>query len=142
MTLYVISFCLFIIVFKYISIFLFQEKIIVGHNMLLDLCHIIHQFFTPLPSDYSEFKSLIHGLFPNLLDTKVICQSHQFKELVSSSNLNFLLETLSKPPFSIPEIESVEGRSYSVSTEKSHEAGYDAYITGLCFIAMSNYLGQ
>jgi len=48
---------------------------------------------------------------------------------------------VSKPPFSIPEVEPVEGRSYSVSKEKSHEAGYDAYITGLCFIALSNYLG-
>ncbi|XP_024881595.1 poly(A)-specific ribonuclease PARN-like [Temnothorax curvispinosus] len=118
-----------------------SEKIIVGHNMLLDLCHIIHQFFTPLPSNYSDFKTLIHGLFPSLLDTKVICQSQQFKELVSSSNLNILLEIVSKPPFSIPDIEPVEGRSYSISTEKSHEAGYDAYITGLCFIALSNYLG-
>jgi len=43
---------------------LFQEKIIVGHNMLLDLCHIVHQFFTSLPSNYSEFKTLLHGLFP------------------------------------------------------------------------------
>ncbi|XP_011867552.1 PREDICTED: poly(A)-specific ribonuclease PARN-like isoform X3 [Vollenhovia emeryi] len=118
-----------------------SEKIIVGHNMLLDLCHIIHQFFTPLPSDYSEFKTLIHGLFPRLLDTKVICQSQKFKELVSSSNLNILLDIVSKPPFSIPDVEPVEGRSYSVLKEKLHEAGYDAYITGLCFIALSNYLG-
>ncbi|XP_018310858.1 poly(A)-specific ribonuclease PARN isoform X2 [Mycetomoellerius zeteki] len=118
-----------------------SEKVIVGHNMLLDLCHIVHQFFTSLPKDYSEFKTLLHGLFPSLLDTKVICQSQQFKELVSSSNLNLLIDIMSKPPFSIPDVEPVEGRSYSVSREKSHEAGYDAYITGLCFIALSNYLG-
>ncbi|EFN61018.1 Poly(A)-specific ribonuclease PARN [Camponotus floridanus] len=118
-----------------------SEKIIVGHNMLLDLCHIVHQFFTPLPNDYIEFKILIHNLFPSLLDTKVICQSQQFKEHVTSSNLNVLLDIMSKSPFSIPDVEPVEGYSYSVSTEKSHEAGYDAYITGLCFIALSNYLG-
>lgn len=118
-----------------------SEKIIVGHNMLLDLCHIVHQFFTPLPNDYIEFKNLIHNLFPSLLDTKVICQSQQFKEHVTSSNLNLLLDIMSKSPFSIPDVEPVEGYSYSVSTEKSHEAGYDAYITGLCFIALSNYLG-
>ncbi|KYN27188.1 Poly(A)-specific ribonuclease PARN [Trachymyrmex cornetzi] len=119
-----------------------SEKIIVGHNMLLDLCHIVHQFFTSLPKDYSEFKTLLHGLFPNLLDTKVICQSQHFKELVGSSNLNLLIDVVSKPPFSIPDIEPVEGRSYSLSREKYHEAGYDAYITGLCFIALSNYLGK
>jgi len=49
---------------------------------------------------------------------------------------------MNKSPFSIPDVEPVEGYSYSVLTEKSHEAGYDAYITGLCFIALSNYLGQ
>lgn len=42
----------------------------------------------------------------------------------------------------MPEVESVDGRSYSTLTEKCHEAGYDAYITGICFIALSNYLGQ
>ncbi|XP_018342732.1 PREDICTED: poly(A)-specific ribonuclease PARN-like isoform X1 [Trachymyrmex septentrionalis] len=119
-----------------------SEKIIVGHNMLLDLCHIVHQFFTSLPKDYSEFKTLLHGLFPKLLDTKVICQSQHFKELVGSSNLNLLIDIVSKPPFCIPDIENVEGCSYSMSREKYHEAGYDAYITGLCFIALSNYLGK
>lgn len=78
----------------------------------------------------------------SLLDTKVICQSQQFKEHIISSNLNVLLDIMNKSPFSIPDVEPVEGYSYSVSTEKSHEAGYDAYITGLCFIALSNYLGQ
>ncbi|TTE81772.1 Poly(A)-specific ribonuclease PARN [Bagarius yarrelli] len=50
-------------------------KLVVGHNMLLDVMHTIHQFYCPLP-------------------------------------------------------------------EQLHEAGYDAYITGLCFISMANYLGS
>jgi len=96
-----------------------------------------------LQSLISESKNLQKFIFIfSLLDTKVICQSQQFKDLVSSSNLNLLLDIVSKPPFSIPDVEPVDGRSYSVLTEKSHEAGYDAYITGLCFIALSNYLGQ
>ena len=117
-------------------------KLIVGHNMLLDLCHIIHKFFGPLPESYLEFKSLVHGLFPRILDTKVICQSQQFRENVPSSNLNVLLERVSKSPFKIPEVEFVDGKSYSTLAEKSHEAGYDAYITGICFIALCNYLGS
>ena len=31
--------------------------------------------------------------------------------------------------------------SYSTTSEKQHEAGYDAYITGLCFLAMAQYIG-
>lgn len=76
-----------------------------------------------------------------ILDTKVICQSQQFRENVPSSNLNVLLERVSKSPFKIPEVEFVDGKSYSTLAEKSHEAGYDAYITGICFIALCNYLG-
>lgn len=39
-------------------------------------------------------------------------------------------------------LESAEGfPSYDTAAEQLHEAGYDAYITGLCFIAMANYLG-
>ncbi|XP_006617598.1 poly(A)-specific ribonuclease PARN-like isoform X1 [Apis dorsata] len=116
-------------------------KLIVGHNMLLDLCHIVHQFFGQLPESYLEFKSLVHSLFPRILDTKIICHSQQFKENIPSSNLGILLETVSKSPFKITEVEPTDGRSYSTLSEKCHEAGYDAYITGICFIALSNYLG-
>lgn len=79
--------------------------------------------------------------FYRILDTKIICHSQQFKENVPSSNLGILLETVSKSPFKITEVEPIDGRSYSTLTEKCHEAGYDAYITGICFIALSNYLG-
>ncbi|XP_043472401.1 poly(A)-specific ribonuclease PARN-like isoform X3 [Leptopilina heterotoma] len=116
-------------------------KLIVGHNMLLDLCHVIRQFFNPLPETYSEFKALVHGLFPKIIDTKIISQSTQLKDKVPLTNLQYLLDTCSKEPFSIPEVIPVKDRSYSTSIEKSHEAGYDAYMTGLCFIAMKNYLG-
>ena len=40
-------------------------------------------------------------------------------------------------------LECCEGfQSYDTATEMLHEAGYDAYITGLCFISMANYLGK
>lgn len=110
--------------------------------MLLDLCHIVNQFFGQLPESYVEFKSLIHGLFPKLLDTKVMAQSGPLKDVIESSILMHMLETISKSPFEMPDVIPVENRSYSTSQEIYHEAGFDAYITGLCFIAMSNYLGN
>lgn len=39
-------------------------KLVVGHNMLLDLFHIVRQFFSKLPESYDEFKGLLHSLFP------------------------------------------------------------------------------
>ncbi|XP_014206531.1 poly(A)-specific ribonuclease PARN isoform X2 [Copidosoma floridanum] len=116
-------------------------KLVVGHNMLLDLCHIIHQFFGPLPESYKEFKNLVHSLFPRLLDTKIVCQSSQFKDSVPSV-LNHLLETIQNSPFKLPETEDVRDRSYTLNNDKLHEAGYDAYITGLCFISLCDRLGS
>lgn len=33
-----------------------------------------------------------------------------------------------------------EEYSYSLDTPKEHEAGYDSFVTGVCFITMANYL--
>ncbi|XP_044586480.1 poly(A)-specific ribonuclease PARN-like isoform X1 [Cotesia glomerata] len=118
-----------------------STKLIVGHNMLLDLCHIVRQFFGPLPDSYKEFKLLVHNLFPNLIDTKVLSQAPKFKDIIPSNVLNYMLDTVSKAPFNLPEIIPVENRSYSTAAETYHEAGFDAYATGLCFIAMANFLG-
>lgn len=40
-------------------------------------------------------------------------------------------------------LETAEGfPSYDTAQEQLHEAGYDAYITGLCFVSMANHLGK
>uniref|UniRef100_A0A8B9GPZ2 Poly(A)-specific ribonuclease PARN n=1 Tax=Astyanax mexicanus TaxID=7994 RepID=A0A8B9GPZ2_ASTMX len=70
-------------------------KLVVGHNMLLDVMHTIHQFYCPLPE------------------------------------VNMIISTFT----------SVGFQCYDTASEQLHEAGYDAYITGLCFISMANYLG-
>lgn len=45
--------------------------------------------------------------------------------------------------FCLSPTETAEGfPSYDTAQEQLHEAGYDAYITGLCFISMANYLGK
>lgn len=53
-----------------------------------------------------------------------------------------ICDVLGKTVFSFFPLESAEGfPSYDTASEQLHEAGYDAYITGLCFISMTNYLG-
>ena len=45
--------------------------------------------------------------------------------------------------FSVLGKECSEGfQCYDTAAEQLHEAGYDAYITGLCFVSMANYLGE
>ncbi|XP_072916357.1 poly(A)-specific ribonuclease PARN isoform X1 [Hemitrygon akajei] len=118
-------------------------KLVVGHNMLLDVMHTIHQFFCPLPDELNEFKEVTTSVFPRLLDTKLMASTHPFKELIMNTPLAELEKRLKDAPFRPPKVESVEGfPSYNTASEQLHEAGYDAYITGLCFISMANHLGS
>ncbi|XP_022830629.1 poly(A)-specific ribonuclease PARN-like isoform X1 [Spodoptera litura] len=119
-----------------------SEKLVVGHNMLLDLLHTLGHFFQQLPSDYPSFKEFSHCMFPKLLDTKYMSSLPPFKDKLGSSVLTELLSTLGEPPFSLPKIGSRQGRGYSHLDDKEHEAGYDAYITGLCFLAMHGHLAR
>uniref|UniRef100_A0A8C4I8F5 Poly(A)-specific ribonuclease RNA-binding domain-containing protein n=1 Tax=Dicentrarchus labrax TaxID=13489 RepID=A0A8C4I8F5_DICLA len=89
-------------------------KLVVGHNMLLDVMHTIHQFYCPLP-----------------------------EEMITNTSLAELEKQLKEGPFKSPQVETAEGfHSYDTAQEQLHEAGYDAYITGLCFVSMANYLGS
>ncbi|XP_032086668.1 poly(A)-specific ribonuclease PARN isoform X3 [Thamnophis elegans] len=118
-------------------------KLVVGHNMLLDVMHTIHQFYCSLPEDFSEFKELATCVFPRLLDTKLMASTQPFKEIIKNTSLAELEKRLKETPFSPPRVESAKGfPSYNTASEQLHEAGYDAYITGLCFISMANFLGS
>ncbi|NXN61038.1 PARN ribonuclease, partial [Rynchops niger] len=118
-------------------------KLVIGHNMLLDVMHTIHQFCCPLPDDLSEFKEVTSCVFPRLLDTKLMASTQPFKEIINNTSLAELEKRLKEVPFSPPKVESAEGfPSYNTASEQLHEAGYDAYITGLCFISMANFLGS
>uniref|UniRef100_A0A8B9S4V5 Poly(A)-specific ribonuclease PARN n=1 Tax=Apteryx owenii TaxID=8824 RepID=A0A8B9S4V5_APTOW len=111
-------------------------KLVIGHNMLLDVMHTIHQFYCPLP-DVSISVQMM------LLDTKLMASTQPFKEIINNTSLAELEKRLKEVPFSPPKVESAEGfPSYDTASEQLHEAGYDAYITGLCFISMANFLGS
>ncbi|GAA6073131.1 poly(A)-specific ribonuclease PARN, partial [Tachysurus ichikawai] len=71
-----------------------------------------------------------------------MASTQPFKELITNTSLAELEKQLKEKPFKAPKVECSEGfQSYDTSSEQLHEAGYDAYITGLCFISMANYLG-
>lgn len=118
-------------------------KLVIGHNMLLDVMHTVHQFYCPLPTDLNEFKEMTTCVFPRLLDTKLMASTQPFKDIINNTSLAELEKRLKEIPFNPPKVESAEGfPSYDTASEQLHEAGYDAYITGLCFITMANYLGS
>uniref|UniRef100_A0A4W5JZN6 Poly(A)-specific ribonuclease PARN n=1 Tax=Hucho hucho TaxID=62062 RepID=A0A4W5JZN6_9TELE len=119
-------------------------KLVVGHNMLLDVMHTIHQFYCVLPETFLSNQQTNYVLysFLRLLDTKLMATTQPFKELINITSLAELQKQLRESPFKSPKVVTAEGfPSYDTAQEQLHEAGYDAYITGLCFISMANYLG-
>ena len=118
-------------------------KLILGHNMILDVAQTLNQFCGPLPESYQDFKVMTSELFPQLLDTKLMANTIPFKQEIYNSSLEELYRTVQSAPYQLPKMTAAEpGLGYSEGCDRYHEAGYDAYITGLCFIAMANRLGQ
>jgi len=117
-------------------------KLVVGHNMILDIAHTLNQFCGPLPETYQDFKAMTTAVFPKLLDTKLMANTIPFKQEIFNSSLEELHKAVQLPPYNLPPVPpKFAGSGYRSDAASYHEAGFDAYITGLCFISMSNRLG-
>ncbi|KAI8979260.1 ribonuclease H-like domain-containing protein [Mycotypha africana] len=132
---------------KIIDMIIESRKPLIGHNMLLDICHMIAQFVEPLPDTLHDFKTLVHRLFPNMIDTKYMCMSQ--RELrsifVDGTGTGTMLETLffetKKGAFQNPYVD-VHAEFPRYLTEMAHEAGYDAYMTGFVFLKLLGFLDK
>lgn len=138
----------FSIVFKLLAS---SKKIIVGHNILLDLMFMHQQFYKPLPNSYNEFKKNIHELFPQIYDTKFL--SYEVRKLFSKeevswkiSSLSTLYEyfttkgkllTLNSPKIAMNNEES-SNSDIILDEKKYHTAGWDAYFAGYIYIKMAH----
>ena len=56
-----------------------SKKIIIGHNMLLDVMYTVQHFVSDLPPTLDEFKALTQCAFPQILDTKLMSSLLPFK---------------------------------------------------------------
>lgn len=113
-----------------------------GHNIYQDLFYLIRQFFQPLPDEYQSFKELVHDIFPYILDTKFLCTHEQLNALINSSVLCDVLRDVRTDQFCLPNfIPAGEEYAYSLDDDKAHEAGYDSFICGVCFIGMIKKIG-
>ena len=50
-----------------------SQKLVVGHNMLLDILYTIQQFVAPLPEDYEEFKEVMKSALPKVIGNVQFC---------------------------------------------------------------------
>lgn len=137
---------------KVIQLISTLQKPLIGHNIFLDLIHIMNQFICPLPESYIEFKEAIHQVFPQIYDTKYIASASHLglTAIITDTTLDKLYSRLNEPPFTPIDMD-IEYFSSSKSQDESavrksegrfHQAGYDSFITGYSFILLNNYINE
>lgn len=121
------------------------KKPIIGHNLLLDLMYMYQQLHRPLPKKYSDFKTNIHKLFPIIFDTKLI--SYELKNILKTEDTTALTSLATTYIY----FKEQRGRHLALCSplielsetvkavqNKYHDAGWDSYCTGYCFIKMAH----
>ncbi|PZC81702.1 hypothetical protein B5X24_HaOG212146 [Helicoverpa armigera] len=128
-----------------ISLLSESQKPIVGHNIFLDTVLLHNQFIGPFPNRYKDFKNNIHTMFPNVYDTKYISHEMSMKlsyhEVWKSNALQDLYEFFSEGKCKKLQngVNLIKlSRPFNVK-QSYHEAGWDSYCTGYCFIRLGHW---
>ncbi|OQR69889.1 poly(A)-specific ribonuclease PARN-like [Tropilaelaps mercedesae] len=118
-----------------------SRKPVILHNCIRDLLHIVSQFFVTLPEEYVHFQALCKEIFPTLFDTKFMVSFGVLKQYFRGSRLIDLYTQIKnqKKTFPMPSVIVPEGYGY-IDATREHEAGYDAWITGYIFAALSQFI--
>ncbi|GBG31511.1 PolyA-specific ribonuclease PARN [Hondaea fermentalgiana] len=112
------------------------KKPFIGHNCFLDMSHIFAKFFGTPPERFEDFRANLHEIFPMLADTKHVYQSNEkLSSLVGSMPLGDLYKTTSDAVLNHASVKlGPEFSRYQDASENfHHEAGYDAFMTGVVF---------
>ncbi|KAL6975190.1 poly(A)-specific ribonuclease [Sarracenia purpurea var. burkii] len=134
-----------------------ERKLIVGHNCFLDIAHIYSKFLGPLPSTAEEYVSSVHKYFPYIIDTKILVNASgvlrpMMKKSSTSLSKAFALlcpdiassvkvSSLGLKPRVNVEVQVDDMRSSNWNSGATHEAGYDAFMTGCVFAQACTHLG-
>lgn len=98
-----------------------NKPIIVGHNMLWDLCFLYQTFVGRLPTTVEDFQRLVRHKMPRIVDTKYLfTRGHH--EMMPDQNLEqcFTQAKREKFPMVMPD------KFYSCHEASAHQAGYDS----------------
>jgi poly(A)-specific ribonuclease len=106
-----------------------KPRVLVGHNLFIDLIFIYQTFVGTLPDKVTEFNKRIHELFPKVFDTKYLA-TQAGSSMRTKSGLKDLcddLKTRQNPFIALAE----RHVAYGVQS-REHEAGYDSKSV-MCF---------
>ena len=118
-----------------------RKKILIGHNMSLDLLFLISNLGERLPDDYKSFKQIIKNKLECIFDTKYLFE--EYKKTTFNQN-NIAIKEIKSSLYSMyPYLKSSFGELLKIQIrskedifkeEKFHNAGYDSFITGASFL--------
>ncbi|KAB8289811.1 hypothetical protein EYC80_010444 [Monilinia laxa] len=112
-----------------------KQHIIVGHNLFTDLCFLYKTFIGNLPAGVGDFQSQIHSLFPFVIDTKYLA-THKSDAMNPRVNLRELLFPFQKVHMPLILLHE-DHNTYGAAADKSHEAGFDSWMTAELFVKLS-----
>ena len=122
---------------------IFKKTKLIGHNMSLDLMFIIANLGDSLPDEYVEFKKMIKNNFENIYDTKLLFEEFKKNEIthnnIAIKDIKSVLDNMFpylKSRFNDSIKFVIKTKNEEFNEELFHSAGYDSYITGLCFFYM------
>ncbi|XP_074303444.1 poly(A)-specific ribonuclease PARN [Silene latifolia] len=133
-----------------------EKKLIVGHNCFLDMAHVYHKFFGPLPSTVQDFVSDLHKSFPHIIDTKLLLNAdNSLQQLMKKASTSLAsafsiicpeiaserASDIGERPCVKVEVQVDDMRSSNWNSGARHEAGYDAFMTGCVFAQSCTHLG-
>eukprot|EP00117_Sycon_ciliatum_P003066 scpid48762/ scgid8016/ Poly(A)-specific ribonuclease PARN; Deadenylating nuclease; Deadenylation nuclease; Polyadenylate-specific ribonuclease; parn-A len=108
-------------------------KLIVGHNMMLDVIHSLRQFHCKLPEEFPEFQKLVVQSMPRLVDNKLLAKHDKYQTVFDKTHLGNVFTTAQSGRFRQP---AIAVHKDIQQTEQAHDAAYDAYMTGFSFLRL------
>jgi len=108
-----------------------SNKPVVGHNSFLDWLFITQSFVADFQNaDYNQYKEILKANFGQIFDTKVLMQT--LEPTLLETSLEKVYKFVNSEEFTkkLPRQVTV---NMHTSSESPHEAGYDAYMTGVIF---------
>ena len=120
------------------------KKKLIGHNMSLDIMYIISKLGEGLPNNYISFKKMIKEKL-DIYDTKFLFE--EFKNSNFNKNNNNIKDVKSVLNNIYPYLHSTFEENIKIKIKPNedlfkggnyHNAGYDSFVTGACFLYMKN----
>jgi poly(A)-specific ribonuclease len=111
-----------------------KKTALFGHNLFLDLIYFYRTFIGALPDTVDEFGTLIHELFPIIVDTKYMA-THNCGDINPQSSLEQIAEKLAEQQK--PAVITHEHHNKYTDTTAFHEAGYDSMLTAEIAVRLS-----